>query len=1119
LSQSQAVHDLLTHLRQNWWMPALMVVALIPVVQFDSLLFHTLVELFASGIALVCFIVAWNTHSLAHNQYLLILGCGYYSVGMLDLMHALTFGGMPFFPSIDNNVTIQFWIVSRFTEALMLLLAPLSLYRQYRPKVILAVSLLVLLIATSLVVFDLLPVMFNAGEGLTQTKVISEYLIILILLLAAAVLHHHRHQLDSRVLLLTYVSIAMTVAAELAFTLYADLHSLSLVVGHFFKLSSFWAIYIALIESSLREPFRNLARDANTYDAIPDETILVDNKAIIRQVNQAVRKQSGLSSAQMVGRHCHELQHDSRVNQQECMICQSIFSSEPLQDYQYFDERHQQWYEISLSNIRHGASTAGMVHVRRNISATKQAEKRSMTLNRLYSVLTQANKVIAQADSVEKVFSDICFIAQRYGGFSMAWIGLIEGQVIRPKASAGDDKGYLGRVEMRIDDSPLAHGPVGTSARENRVTCVNNTITDPSFIPWRQAAKERGYRSLASVPLHNNGSVIGICAFYSSQSDTFDPEMLALLATLGADISLALERLKQKAKQAETQHKLSQLSMAVEQSDNAIVITDIEFHAEYVNRSFVEMTGFELVEMQHDSPMILYSNTKDKEPIHELVRVIRSGRQWDGELQITRKDGSVFWASQSISPLMDDTGEIVNYVSTFEDITSLHHAQQTIEKLAFFDPLTNLPNRRLLADRLNQAIESCKRRTDSMVAILMFDLDNFKTVNDSLGHNLGDELLQQVADLFSQQVRKEDTVARLGGDEFTIILNNMKGIEKIAEIAASIIQLLKKPLDVSGHQVVIGTSIGISVYPGDTHNPDELIRNADIAMYHAKSEGKNNFQFFTANMNEKAQLRLEMENKLRQAIEAQHFQLYYQPQIDLTSGLISGVEALIRWNDPERGMISPVEFIPLAEDTGMIGPIGDWVIETACRELKELQDKGFPQVKVAVNVSAYQFHHGQHLAEVIDQALADSGLPADCLSLEVTESLLIDGIREASQLLEELRKRQITIAIDDFGTGYSSLSYLKQLPIDILKIDQSFIRDLLVDASDEAIVNAIIAMAHKLDIKVLAEGVETTEHQNILVQQDCDFAQGYLYCRPVPKDELLATWQSQPAPSGSDQGH
>lgn len=1109
MSQPQAVHDLLSHIRRHWWLPALMVAALIPVVPFNSLLFHTLVELFASGIALVCFIVAWNTRYLAHNQYLLILGCGYYSVGMLDLMHTLSFDGMPFFPQFDDNVTIQFWIVSRFTEALMLLLAPLSLHRQYPPKAILTVSLLVLVIAALLVIFDVLPTMYIDGKGLTQAKIASEYLIILILMLAAAVLHHHSQMLDSRVLLLTYVSIAMTIAAELAFTLYTDLHGLSLMVGHFFKLLSFWCIYIALIESSLREPFKDLARDANTYDAIPDETILIDNHAIIRQVNQAVRKQSGLSSTHMVGHHCHELQHDQRVSRQECMICQAIHSSEPLQGYQYFDDIHQQWYEISLSNIQYGSAATGMVHVRRNITATKQAEKRSITLNRLYSVLTQASKVIAQADSVDKVLSDICFIAQRYGGFSMAWIGLVEDQVIRPKASAGDVKDYLNRIDMRLDDAPLTHGPIALSARENRVTCINNTFSDPGFIPWRQATKEHGYRSLASVPLHSNGNVIGVCALYSSQPDTFDQEMLALMATLGADISLALERLKQTARQAETQHKLSQLSMAVEQSDTAIVITDTGFNAEYVNRSFVEMTGFGLAEMQQDSPMILYSKTKDKTPIEDLVRVIRSGQQWDGELQITRKDGSVFRASQSISPLMNDTGKIINYVSTFKDITRLHHAQQTIEKLAFFDPLTNLPNRRLLADRLNQAIESCKRRQDSMVGILMFDLDNFKTVNDSLGHNLGDELLQQVADLFSQQVRKEDTIARLGGDEFTIILNNMRSIEKIAEIAAAIIQQLKKPLDVSGHQVVIGTSIGISVYPGDTQNPDDLIRNADIAMYHAKSEGKNNFQFFTANMNDKVQLRLEMENKLRRAIELQHFQLYYQPQIDLLSGKISGVEALIRWNDPQQGIIPPNEFIPLAEDTGMIGPIGDWVIKTACRELKELQDKGFPAVKVAVNVSAYQFHHGQHLAEVIDQAFSDSGLAPHCLSLEVTESLLIDGIREASQLLEELRKRQITIAIDDFGTGYSSLSYLKQLPIDILKIDQSFIRDLLVDASDEAIVYAIIAMAHKLDIKVLAEGVETTEHQNILLQQGCDFAQGYLYCRPIPKDELLATWQKQ----------
>ena len=1111
--QSRAVYDLLTHLRQHWWMPALMALALIPVVQYDSLLFHTLVELFASGIALVCFIVAWNTHTLAHNQYLLMLGCGYYTVGMLDMAHAMTFGGMPFFPSLSGNVTIQFWIVSRFAEAFMLLLAPLSMLRHFQPRTILLASLCVLFASTALVVTGQLPDMFIDGQGLTPVKVMCEYLIIIILLAAVWVLQRQRQQIDARVLLLTYTSIAMTIAAELSFTLYADFHSLSLVVGHFLKLFSFWAIYVALIESSLREPFRNLARDANTYDAIPDETILVDSKGIVRQVNQAVRKHSGLTSDQAVGRHCHELQHDHSQPAYECEICQSIAAGKPLTGHQYYDRHWGQWYEVSLSDIRHGAANAGMVHVRRNISATKQAEERSITLNKLYSVLTQTNKVISQADSIDKVLQDICFIAQRYGGFSMAWIGFIDGHVIRPKASSGDHKGYLSSIEVRIDDSELAYGPIGSAARENRVTCVNNTLSDPTFEPWRKAARERGYSSLAAVPLHNNGRVIGICAFYSSTAEAFDPEMLALLATLGADISVALERLQQKLAQAETQHKLSQLSMAVEQSDNAIVITDTDFHAEYVNRSFVEMTGFELTEVQTESPMILYSNTKDKDPISELVRVIRSGRQWDGELQITRKDGSTFWASQSISPLMDDAGDIVNYVSTFEDITNLHHAQQTIEQLAFFDPLTNLPNRRLLADRLNQAIESCRRQPDSMVAVLMFDLDNFKTVNDSLGHNLGDELLQQVAAIFSQQVRKEDTVARLGGDEFTIILSNMHTVGKIADIADAIIQKLKQPIDVSGHQVVIGTSIGISVYPGDTHNPDELIRNADIAMYHAKGEGKNNFQFFTANMNEKAQQRLEMENRLRHAIEHDHFELYYQPQIDLLSGRITGVEALIRWNDPQRGMISPLEFIPLAEDTGMIGPIGDWVIRTACHELKALQAQGFPAVKVAVNVSAYQFQHGKHLADVIDQALQQSQLAPEYLSLEVTESLLIDGIREAGLLLEELRKRRITIAIDDFGTGYSSLSYLKQLPIDVLKIDQSFIRDLLDDPSDEAIVSAIIAMAHKLDIKVLAEGVESNDHQAMLIQQECDFAQGFLYCRPLPKDELLRAWAEQPAGS------
>jgi diguanylate cyclase (GGDEF)-like protein len=317
----------------------------------------------------------------------------------------------------------------------------------------------------------------------------------------------------------------------------------------------------------------------------------------------------------------------------------------------------------------------------------------------------------------------------------------------------------------------------------------------------------------------------------------------------------------------------------------------------------------------------------------ELKPALDQGIEWTGELKIHRSDGSYFWSFQSVTPLLDDEGKPIKFVATFEDITNLKDAQETIEQLAFYDPLTELPNRRLLADRLSQAIEHADRNPDTLVATLVFDLDNFKTVNDSLGHNLGDELLKKVAQIFSQQVRSEDTVSRQGGDEFTIVLAGMKSVGEIADIADAIIQRLKKPIELSGNQVVIGTSIGVAVYPLDAKDRDGLLHCADMAMYHAKDEGKNNFQFYTAEMNDKARNRLIMEGKLRTAIEQSQFTLFYQPQVDLKSGQLIGAEALIRWIDPDKGMISPLEFIPLAEETGLIGPLGDWVIRTACREM------------------------------------------------------------------------------------------------------------------------------------------------------------------------------------------
>lgn len=1096
-------------LAQHWWFPLIMVLILIPVSQSHFILFHTLVEFFAISVAAISAIVAWHTYALAKNHYLLLLGCGYFFVGVLDLGHTLSFKGLPFLDLDPGNISLQFWVGARFLEATLLLIAPIFIHITFRPRHLIW-SLTAISLLFCVAIFNAwLPALFVEGQGLTLTKVISEYLIMLLLLTALVSFWQVRSEIEYKTFVLISISILLTICAEFSFTLYSNFSDFMITLGHMLKLLSFWAIYVVLIESSLREPFKSLARDANTYDAVPDETVVVERSGIVRQVNEAVRRLANKSNEDCIGMSCHALQHNPLIDQQDCDICKSIQLGQNLTKSVFYNAIQEQWFEVTLSPIGNGAQSLGMVHVRRNITEAVEAQQRSETFNRLYTVLSHTNKAIADASSRQMLFADVCDFAVRYGGFKMAWIGLINNQVVKPQVHAGDEVGYLRTMEIRVDESALARGPVGRAAKLNQVVCVNNTQLDADFAPWRDAAKERGFQALAAVPLTVNNKVIGIYSMYSEKSDVFDDEMLSLLASLGRDISASMLRLQERQRRQQAEAKIQQLSQVVEQNAHAILITDTDFRIEYVNRAFTVLTGYLPQEILYKKPTILRSRYTDEDTYDDINRTLKAGREWSGQIRNQRKDGSLYWSLQSITPIKNEDGEVTHFVSTAEDNTDLHDAQQTIEQLAFYDPLTNLPNRRLLSDRLQQALEHAQRYPDKMVAVMVFDLDNFKTVNDSLGHLYGDELLKHVAGIFQSQVRSEDTVSRQGGDEFTIVLAGMRQIEKIAEIADSILQKLSQPINLSGQQVVIGTSIGIAVYPNDAQSYDELLRNADMAMYYAKDEGKNNFQFFMPAMNKQAHNRLLLENKLRNAIEQQHFQLFYQPQIDLKTGDIIGTEALIRWFDPEQGMISPAEFIPLAEDTGLIGQIGDWVIETACREMKDLQDKGFPKTKVAINVSAFQFRHGDHLAEVIVNSLAKSQFPAELLALELTESILIDDTKETLRILNAMRDLNITLAIDDFGTGYSSLSYLKQFPIDVLKIDQSFIRDITTDNSDKAIVSAIIAMARQLEIDVLAEGVETIEHQAFLQSQGCDYVQGYLYCRPIPADELLSRWQKK----------
>jgi len=457
-------------------------------------------------------------------------------------------------------------------------------------------------------------------------------------------------------------------------------------------------------------------------------------------------------------------------------------------------------------------------------------------------------------------------------------------------------------------------------------------------------------------------------------------------------------------------------------------------------------------------------------------------------------------------------GHRVRYLlRTMQAFEGLRKSKKEIHHLAFYDALTNLPNRRLFSDRLHQVVESA-RRTNALAGVLFLDLDNFKRINDSFGHSIGDKLLQTVASQIINCLRRSDSVcrdfdeegvpvARLGGDEFTVLLNHLDKAEDAARVARRILDAVSVPFLLGSEDVVVTPSIGISIFPYDGNDVEELVKNADTAMFHAKDQGRNNYQFYTNSMSTSAYERFSLEAALRKALAHEQFRVHYQPKIDLPTGKVVGLEALIRWEHPDMGLISPADFIPLAEDTGLIVPIGEWVMRTVCSRMSRWQKAGHEPLRIAVNLSACQFRQTA-LNEMVKRALQDAAVDPRWLELELTESVIMDDIQTSSIVLRSLKEMGVRISMDDFGTGYSSLSMLKRLPLDTLKIDQSFVRDITTDADDAAIIDAIISLAHSLRLRVIAEGVETPEQLAFLRDRGCDEVQGYLYSRPMDADAI-----------------
>ncbi len=603
------------------------------------------------------------------------------------------------------------------------------------------------------------------------------------------------------------------------------------------------------------------------------------------------------------------------------------------------------------------------------------------------------------------------------------------------------------------------------------------------------------------------GEELAVAAMKAGASDyVLKGNLARLLPAIEREVADAEER-----RRAEHEAKESEERFRATFSQAAVGIAQVAPDGRWlrVNQRLCDIVGYSEAELLGKTFQdITYGD--DLESDLEYVRQMLAGeiRTFTMEKRYIRKDGALVWINLTVSLVRAADGSPKYFISVIEDISRRKATEAQLVHLATHDHLTHLPNRSLLQDRITQAIAHAER-AERQMAVLFLDLDRFKNINDSLGHDVGDKLIIVLAERLRGIVRGGDTVARVGGDECVIVITELQYETQAENVARKVLEVLAEPEVVDGTELFLNGSLGISIYPRDGKDCHTLLKNADAAMYRAKEAGRNQFQFFTQEMNANAVHRLTLENELRHALEREEFSLHYQPQIDLANGAVVGMEALLRWHSPKRGMVSPAEFIPLAEESGLIVPIGEWVLRTACAQNKAWLNAGMQSLRVAVNISARQCRFNS-LTKLVERVLADTGLDACHLELEITESLLMDNPEESASTLRDLNQMGIQLAIDDFGTGYSSLSYLKRFPIHTLKIDQSFVRDITSDPDDAAIVKAVIAMARSLKLRVVAEGVETAEQLEFLRAHECEGMQGYYFSKPMPTEQFvpwLGQWQ------------
>ncbi len=745
----------------------------------------------------------------------------------------------------------------------------------------------------------------------------------------------------------------------------------------------------------------------------------------------------------------------------------------------------------------------------RDISDRKRAELALQRSNRAIQLLSRCNEALIRASTEAALLERICRIAVDAGGYRMAWVGYARhdaGRSVSVEAHAGaGGLEFLRAVQLSwADDAPADACPAGRTIRSGLPLALPDLTREDPALFWVARALAQGWRAGAYLPLGRGEGRIGVLVLYADAVFEDGAQELRLLQELADNLAFGVDNLRLREEQRRVQAHIRDQASLLDKARDAIIVRDLGQRVLYWNRSAERLYGWAADEVLGAAPAVPLD--EDAGAVRAATAAVLASGDWSGEMRRRRKDGASLTVEARWTLVCEDDGRPKAIMSIDTDITQRKAAEREIKYLAFYDALTGLPNRRLLQDRLQHAMALCGRGRHAG-ALLFIDLDNFKTLNDTLGHEQGDVLLRQVAQRLQAAVYESDTVARFGGDEFVVMVENLSAdVERAAAqtklIGERILLALNQPFLLKGSEHYSTCSIGATLFERRA-DIGELLKRADLAMYQAKAGGRNALLFFDPAMQTAVNVRVALEADLRQALQLGEFYLHYQPQLT-DAGRVTGAEALVRWRHPQRGVVSPADFIPLAEESGLILALGQWVLETACAQLARWA--GRPEtaaLSVAVNVSARQLRHPAFVADVL-AALRRSGANPARLKLELTESLLVDNVETAIAKMTALKEQGIGFSLDDFGTGYSSLSYLKRLPLEQLKIDQSFVADALGDANSAAIARTIVALGQSLGLSVMAEGVETAAQRDFLLGLGCHAYQGYLFSRPLSAEHFEA---------------